>query len=203
MSNSRKIILVALALLLTAVATRLLPHAPNATALTAVALAGGVYAGKKWAIILPIFALLISDVFFIGAYDIRLMTSVYGSFAAIGLFSWWLRKQEKDRIVKTAGITVLSSLFFFFVTNSAVWFFAPWYPPTFAGLLESLAMGLPFLRSMLAGDILYVLSIFSVLEMAMNPKRYALLLSPRAFARNSARALPTLMRTLREFPKKL
>jgi hypothetical protein len=45
---------------------------------------------------------------------------------------------------------------FFLVTNFAVWAGRSRYPATLDGLLECYAMGLPFYRTMLAGDMCYV-----------------------------------------------
>jgi hypothetical protein len=45
---------------------------------------------------------------------------------------------------------------FFVVTNFAVWASKSLYAPTWAGLLDSYVHGLPFYRTMLAGDICFL-----------------------------------------------
>lgn len=154
MIDSKKTWIIAAVLILFGAATRLLPHPPNATAITAIALAGAIYLDKKWALLLPISSLLLSDAI-IGGYDARLMAVVYLSFAFIGALSWIIRTGER-RFLKTAGLTVFSSVFFFITTNTAVWMLSSWYPHTFLGLVESFTMALPFFKNMIAGDILYV-----------------------------------------------
>ena len=144
------------------VALRLVPHLPNFTPVIAVALMAGIYLGKKWAIILPLAGLLISD-FFVGLYELPLMLIVYGSFAIIGLFSWWLRKNKNLFNVFVASL--LASLFFFITTNLAVWAFTPWYSKDLAGLVYCFQLAVPFFRHAVAGDLFYVVALFCVLEL--------------------------------------
>ena len=70
---------------------------------------------------------------------------------AVGL---WIRKNKTaGRVV---GGTLLGSLFFFLLTNAAVWLFGTMYAPNFAGLMQSYFMALPFFRNSLLGDLFYV-----------------------------------------------
>lgn len=150
-------ILLILCLLGLAVATRLIHHLPNFTSVTAIALIAGMYLGKKWAVLLPILGLLISDIF-LGFYEWPLMLVVYGSFALIGIFSWWLKKQPG--FVNLAATSLWSSIFFFFTTNLAVWIFSSWYPKTLAGLINCFTLALPFFRNALLGDLFYASILF-------------------------------------------
>jgi hypothetical protein len=45
---------------------------------------------------------------------------------------------------------------FFLITNFAVWASKSLYAPTLGGLLDCYVRGLPFYRTMLAGDLCYV-----------------------------------------------
>lgn len=131
---------------------RIAPHLWNTTPVVGAALFAGVYLGKKYALLVPLVAMMVSDLF-VGFYDIKLMMVVYGSFALIGLSSFFLRKY-----FSVGGVilsSVVSSSLFFLTTNWAVWQFSVWYPKTFAGLLESYAMGIPFFKNALLGDLLY------------------------------------------------
>lgn len=160
MSKSN-IIISACLLILFGIAVRLLPHAPNMTPITAIAFAGSLYLGRKWAILLPILALFLSDLL-IGFYDWRILLSVYGSFALIGLLSF---VAAQYRALLPLGLSVIgASLTFFLITNGAVWVFSPWYEKTISGLLYSYELGLPFLRNMLIGDVLYTTSLVVVFE---------------------------------------
>jgi len=150
--NKNSLIIIVCLLIFFGITVRLLPHAPNMTPVTAIAFVGSLYLGRRWAIALPLLTLFLSDML-IGFYDWKIMFSVYGSFALIGLWSFI---STKSRSVLPVGLSVVgSSILFFLITNGAVWAFSPWYEKTISGLLYSYELGLPFLRNMLVGDLLY------------------------------------------------
>lgn len=159
---NRTDIIIALVLLVAfGMATRLVPHEPNATALTGIAIASALYLGRTWTVPLTLLILFLSDIF-IGFYDVRIMASVYGSFALIALIAWFARR---NKTVLTAGLSIAaSSLSFFLITNFAVWMFSPWYEKSIAGLLYSYELGLPFLRNMFLGDVFYTAVIVAAFE---------------------------------------
>lgn len=155
------IVYTALALLAFGISMRLLPHLPNATPLVAIAFVASRYIGKRWSLILPLGALFLSDAL-IGFYDWRIMASVYGSFALIGGISWMSKKWNN---ILPIFLTVAgSAILFFLITNGAVWLFSPWYEKSFAGLLYAYELGIPFLRNMVLGDVLYTTALFGVFE---------------------------------------
>ncbi len=132
-------------------AMRLIPHPPNMTPTTALALVGARYAGTKVATYIVFGTMVVSDLF-IGLYDVRIMACVYLSFAMTALMARWSVKYSASTTILVA---VLSAIIFFLVTNAAVWLFSPWYEKSLEGLMLSYANGLPFLRNMLIGDVLY------------------------------------------------
>jgi len=144
-----------------AIAARLLPLSPNFTPLAAIALIAGIYLGGKWAVALPLLALLASD-FFIGFYGWRLLLAVYGSFALIGVFSFWLRKNKS--LLNLFIASCLSSFLFFVITNAAVWYFSSWYSHDLNGLFACFVAALPFWRNTLLGNIFYSSLLYGVGE---------------------------------------
>ena len=145
---------------------RLLPHLPNATPITAITLAAQQYVGRRWSFIIPIAAMVISDAL-IGFYDWRIMMSVYCSFALIGVLS--SLRAKYPGFLTTALVVISAPLLFFLLTNFAVWLFSPWYAKSIAGLFYCYGLGIPFLRSMLIGDICYstvILGTFELLPIA-------------------------------------
>lgn len=146
-----------------AVLMRLLPHPPNFAPIAALALFGGVYLPKRWAFILPIVALLISD-YFIGFYGTT-MLFVYGSFLLTGLIGLWLKKHKN--ITAVVGASIVSSLFFYLITNFGVWVDpASWYSKDLLGLIDSYIMAIPFFRHTLLGDLFYTGVFFGSFELA-------------------------------------
>lgn len=162
MSKNKKVFLIFFSVVFVVVA-RLIPHLPNFAPITALVLMAGVYFGKKWAFILPLAGLLVSD-FFVGFYGLPLMLVVYGSFAVIGFFSWWLRKNKTA--INVLAVTLLASVFFFLTTNLAVWTFSTWYPKNLAGLLYCFELAIPFFRNALIGNLAYVGALFGGIELA-------------------------------------
>ncbi len=149
-------------LILIGVILRLLPHPPNFTPILAIALFGGVYFSRKIAFILPIAAMVISDVF-IGYYEVKLMAAVYGSFLLCVVLGFWLKKNKNWQTI--FGSSVLSALIFFLLTTFAVWAFPPWYVKIFSGIIQCYLMALPFFKNTLLGNLFYVTIFFGVYEM--------------------------------------
>ena len=164
LSKKGKIIefLVALLLIVIGVSLRLLPHLPNFAPIAAIALFGGVYFSKKISLIIPLFAMLISDIF-LGFYQPILMAFVYGSFLLCVVLGFWLKRHKKWQTV--LGSSILAALIFFILTNFAVWVFTPWYTKTFSGLIQCYLMALPFFRNTLWGNLFYTSCFFGVYEM--------------------------------------
>ena len=140
--------------------SRLLPHPANFTAIGAIALFGGVYLEKRFAFVVPILAMLMSD-YFIGFYSG--MYWVYGSFVLIGLIGVWLKNHKKPLYI--LGGTFVSSILFFAITNFGVWMTpGSMYAPTWAGLVECYVFAIPFFRNTVGGDLFFVAVMFGAYE---------------------------------------
>lgn len=149
---------------------RFLPHEPNFAPITAIALFGAVYLDKRLTIILPLLAMLVSDVF-IGFYNPLVMVSVYLSFLISGCLGFFLRKRKT--FANTLGVVLGSSVQFFLVTNFAVWLFDDMYPHTGFGLLASYTNALLFFRNTLLSDFFYVGVLFGTAELVRLTMLYA------------------------------
>jgi hypothetical protein len=148
-------------LVLAAAFFRILPHPANVTPIAAMALAGGVYLDRRFALVLPLVALVLSDLV-IGFH--ATIPYVYGSFLAIGLVGLWLRSHKSFWWV--AGGTLAGSVLFFIVTNFGVWVSAgeAAYPQTWAGLMACYVAALPFFRNTVLGDLASVGVLFTMFE---------------------------------------
>jgi len=151
-------------LIIIGILTRFLPHAPNFTAIGAIALFSGYYIkDKKLAIAIPVIAMLLSD-WKLGFYQWQIMASVYISFIIVVLLGLFIKKQKWY----VALPTILGgSIIFFIITNGAVWLFGNWYPHSLAGLITCYVEGLPFIKNNLAGDLFYATTFFSVAQLAI------------------------------------
>jgi hypothetical protein len=150
-------------LIFAAALSRLLPHPVNFAPIAAMALAGSVYMDKRFALIIPIAALIISDIF-IGFHDT--IPFVYGSIILIGLIGFWLKAHKRPLTV--IATSLLSSILFFAITNFGVWLTGGgwFYPKTWQGLVECYTLAIPFFRNTLAGDLLYTGVLFGLFELS-------------------------------------
>ena len=139
-----------------AAASRLMPHPPDFTAVTAMALFGGAYLSDwRIAFAVPLSALFLSDAL-IGFYSH--MEIVYGSFAIVVAIGLLLRTRRTVPMI--CAVVFASSVLFFVLTNLGVWATSGLYPRTMIGLVTCYTAALPFFRNMLAGDAFYVLALF-------------------------------------------
>jgi len=148
---------VLLAVLIVACAlSRLLPHPPNFSPLEATALfAGAYFAHRGLAMLVPLAAMALSDAV-LGWHDG--LPLVYACIAAMALAgSVVLRTRRTPARIALSGLG--AALFFFFVTNGAIWLSAG--TDFCTGTLGACyAAGLPFLKNQLAGVAFYSVLLF-------------------------------------------
>lgn len=139
--------------------SRLAPHIPNFSPITAAAIFGGYYINKRFAFIVPFLGLFISDYILYPEYVFHSTTIfVYSSFLVSGLIGITLKKLNKPFYI--LGGTIFASLQFFIITNFGVWLTTNMYPHTLEGLIQCYIMGVPFYRNTLLGDLFYVITFF-------------------------------------------
>lgn len=157
-----------IALTVIGVIARLIPHVPNVTPVTAIALFISAYVGAKYSIPAILGLMFISDSI-IGFYSWPIMLSVYGSLVISGLLGAYLRK---NKTVGSIFISTMSaSLVFFLVTNWAVWQFGTMYVHSWQGLINCFTMAIPFFRNSLLGDLFYTGLLFGTFEFCLAIKR--------------------------------
>lgn len=145
----------------------------NFSPMAAVVLCSGAFLSRKAAFLVPVAALLVSDVILNAHYHVPLldtrMLPGYFSFGVILLIGFWVGKQQKHKTLLLLGSSVVSSLIFYTVTNTIDWLVDPpfplpvqHYPITFAGWVQALTVGHPgmqptilFLRNTLISDLLF------------------------------------------------
>jgi hypothetical protein len=149
--------LVIILFIVIAVIIRLLPHIPNVTPVTAVALFSGAYlSNKKYAFIIPLLMMFLSDLF-LGFSGITLF--VYAAFILVSYIGVSTKKM-------TITTILLSSLSFFVITNFGVWLMA--YPKSIGGLIECYTLAIPFFRNSLIGDFFYAGILYYSFEFVSN-----------------------------------
>lgn len=159
----KKIFIPALIILM-AVVMRFLPHMPNMAPIAAMALFGGVYFNKKYAFLIPVGVMFLSDIF-LGFHNT--MPFVYGSFLLTGIIGIVLKKHNNFKWI--IGGTLLSSVLFFIITNFGVWAMnmGNMYAKNLTGLVQCYLMAIPFFRNTLMGDLFYTGMMFGGYKMAV------------------------------------
>ncbi|MBI4054755.1 MAG: hypothetical protein HY402_01325 [Elusimicrobia bacterium] len=157
MKNSLKLPILLVAL---AAASRLLPHPPNVTPIAAMALYGGVYLGPRAAYLVPLAALLASDLF-LGWHGT--LPFVYLGFALTAFMGRQLRGHKRP--APLLGGIAGSSLLFYLLTNFGVWLTASLYPQNLPGLLACYTAAIPFFRNSLLGDLFFAAALFGLQEL--------------------------------------
>lgn len=149
-------------LIILAAASRFIPHAPNFTALGAVALFAGTYiANKRWAVLVPLLAMFMSDLVLeatSGTGFHKQLPFVYVSYALIAMLGFWQRGRVSRPTVMVGSL--LSSLIFFFVSNFGVWVTGG-YNLNWNGLVECYVNAIPFFRGTVMGDLFYNFILFA------------------------------------------
>lgn len=179
----RNLILFIICSVLIATLSRLLPHPLNITPLIGITLFSAAYLPKRWmGFVLPLFAWFISDLFVnllvesqttsgLSYFITPTALGVYTSLILVFLLGGTLRSGIK--LPKLIGVTLTSSLLFYFVTNSFCFFEGvELYGSGIAGYLKCLAAGLPFYKNEygtffgsffmngIMGDLFYVAALF-------------------------------------------
>src|SRR5258708_10550588 len=149
-----------------AVLGSLVPHPDNFTPVLAVALFGGAMLPGGVAYLIPLGAMVASDLLLGNAFT-STTAVVYGCFLiAAGLGKWLGRNRTWP---KTALATLGGSVLFYVVTNFAVWIEPhALYEHTLDGLLECYWMAVPFFRNSLAGDLFWTFSLFGLFDLAQS-----------------------------------
>lgn len=164
MKNSYSIVFLTAFLVGVAVISRLIEHPANFAPIAAIALVAAFYSASRFSWIIPLVAMGIADLF-IGFYDMKVMLAVYGSYLLIWFLGRWARSMKTKWSLLPA--TLLGSISFFLITNFSVWAFTPLYEKTADGLSLAYAMGIPFFKWTLAGDVFYLIIFVSVIEIAL------------------------------------
>ena len=162
-------------LIIAAALTRLLPQPPNFSPVIAIALfAGAYFANRRWAVLVPLAAMLVSDLALAatqgGLYLQHLASpvalSVYACILLSTLLGFGLRgKVSGGRVL---GGAVAGSVLFFAVTNFMVWLGTG---PTSAnvacqaGLAPCYAAAIPFFHWTLLGTLFWSAVLFGGFEL--------------------------------------
>ncbi|MFA5259807.1 MAG: DUF6580 family putative transport protein [Candidatus Omnitrophota bacterium] len=169
--------MLAFAILLFGVMSRIFIHWPNFTPVIALALFGGLYLGKMRGWITPLLLMVVSDMI-IGLHAIVLFT--WGSIVLIALLGYQMRGRKNA--ANLLGTGVLAAVIYFLITNFGAWLVM--YPKTAEGFVSCYVAAIPFFRSSLLSTVVYT-ALFcglyeAVASTVKNTRFAAILLSSRS-----------------------
>ena len=150
--------MLAIALLVIGIFSRVIFHAPNFTPVLALALFGGMYLGRKQSLWMPLALMIVSDLI-IGVHNMMLLT--WGSILLISVLGYWQR--ERRTVGYVFGMSMVSAILFFVITNFGAWLVM--YPKTLEGFTQCYTLAIPFFRNSLASTLVYSGILFGVYEM--------------------------------------
>jgi hypothetical protein len=156
-------------MILLAAFSRMIPHMQNFSPLGAIGLFGAAHFSKKWqAFFVPLAATWLSDLFInnvlYGQFNSHFVWFYggfywqYGSYLLITLIAILIFKKVNTQRVIIGALT--STAIFFFITNAGCWLHNPIYPQNFGGLMSCYAVGIPFLKGTLLGDLFFSAILF-------------------------------------------
>ncbi len=182
MKLNRSILIIFLLSLLAAALYRLIPDKPEGffPQMAMALLGGALIKDKKWAFILPVLSLFISDLAFqllyqagmtskLGFYDGQWV--VYLAFVAITCFGFLMKKVN---MLNVALFSIAGSIFFFLITNYITWEVGQGFarPHTFDGLMQCYSDGILFYRqfglikgfdaNFILGDVVWAFILFGL-----------------------------------------
>ena len=139
---------------------------------------------KNWKIIFGIFALyLVSDFILnntvLSVYypdntgliwfsDYMIFTSI----SYLAIFGLGQLFGKKNSIINVVGLSIVSSVLFFVLTNIGAWVFDPFnlYPNNISGAFASLLAGIPFFQTSIIADVCFVAILFFIYQLSTSKK---------------------------------
>jgi hypothetical protein len=148
--------------LLLAVAVRFIPHPWMFTPVAGSLLFFGARGSRRF-LWLPLVLLAASDIVLTKlVYAYPFVWDHFVTWAWYAAVLWLgTRLRANARPLPVIGAALASSVSFFLISNFAVWAAYDMYPKTLSGLMTSYALGLPFFRNAVEGDLLFTAIMFA------------------------------------------
>jgi hypothetical protein len=155
----------------------------NFAPLAAIALCGAIYFPRKYKFTVPFAALLISDIaldfYYRASLGDPLILCRYAAFALVGLLGLAISRRASLPTILSASLA--GSTLFYLITNFFSWLTDPGYVKNFAGLVQSLTVGLQqygaptwmFFRNSLVSDVFFTLLFVAGMHRSAAPARQA------------------------------
>ena len=128
--------------------SRIIPHPPNFTPILASAIMAPILIkDRMFGIAIPIFAMFLSDII-LGFHSYQFI--VYFSILMISLLT-----PITKNYISLFIIAITSSIWFYLVTNFAVWIIWDYYPKNIEGLISCYILAIPFFKNTLLSACIF------------------------------------------------
>ncbi|MDP1880896.1 MAG: hypothetical protein Q8K60_08150 [Parachlamydiaceae bacterium] len=142
---------VAVGLVFIGLMSRFIPHLPDFTALSAIALCSACYLSSRTICLSTVFlTLLISDLL-LGFHTTILF--VYAGMGCITLLA--LRLKSYISLMRMPLFSLGASVILYLISDFGVWLTSGMYEKSFNGLILCYTAALPYLRNLILGDLFY------------------------------------------------
>jgi len=137
---------------------------PNFSPFVAIALCGAIYLPRRIAFMLPLAALFVSDLILNAHFGATLLSADLLSRYAIltGMIAVGFALRKNPTFGRVLAVSLLGSVLFYLVTNTAAWAVDAVYAKSFAGWVQALTVGeigfpptWTFFRNSLISDALF------------------------------------------------
>lgn len=154
------------------VASRLMPHAANATAVAAIGLLAAHQFRSKWhAIVVSLATMLLSDILLwttmgVPMGSLKMRVVVYGCLALTAWLGTTIpsRKKPVARWGMIFGNSLASATVFFLATNFVWLYSTKMYSHDLNGLVQCYVNALPFFTNMAIGNVVYATALFGLVD---------------------------------------
>jgi hypothetical protein len=145
---------------------RLIPHLPNAVPMGALALYAGACLPRRWAWLVPVAAMGLSDFVIDSAIGRPFLDVsrwiIYATFGATTLLGPIANHPKFGRLLLPV-LSLSASTLFFLTSNFGAWLIPELsYPRTLAGLLAAYTAGIPFYRNTVVADLVGTAVLFGL-----------------------------------------
>jgi hypothetical protein len=175
-------ILLVLGIAILAFAYRLIPNVPNFSPVLAVFLFAGIALKNNWKLLLVVFSMYLASDFILNNTILSvyfpetegvIWFSTYMIFTGISyllIFGLGQLFGKSNSITNVIGLTLISSIVFFVLTNIGSWVFDPFnlYANNLSGALAALVAGLPFFQTSILANLCFVSIFFFIYKFSIS-----------------------------------
>ena len=170
LSKNHKVVFASILILIGILGRTIFHIGDNIEFVTVGTLLAGSYLGGFWAFFVPLTIMAVSDLFLGNTLIFIFTWSAYLFMALFALAQLRSKNSLVGKLFKAELVGFFSSIFFFLWTNFGVWALDSFgmYSNDLSGLIASYIMGIPFLKSNILSNLLFIPLFFVSVELVFS-----------------------------------